>query len=118
MRRSFQKGLNCLHALLSCECAPEPMEMRLQTVNKPDLGLVILCATYTAHGRDAMRRKFSYVNDALERKVQRALGESMRKDDAARVIRSGLLHQSYFTIHPDGRVADRANKTVGFISKL
>lgn len=91
--------------------------MCLQTVNKPDGGFVLLCAAFTIHGREKMRKQFSYVNDAIENRVLRAVGYYQPKFAGERKGGAGLLHKATFSIYPDGCVADAGNRTVGFIQR-
>ncbi len=115
MRRVFQKGLDCLHQLFSCKCPAQPIPMTLHTLEKPSGSLVVLCAYYTVHGREALCAKFSYVNAAIVRRVQLACGYCV---PSAGSPKRGLLVKTTFLIHPEGQITDAVGRVVGFIDKF
>lgn len=117
MLRVFRKGLDCLHELLSCKCTPEPMVMTVRTAARPTADFIVLCAVMIAHGRPYLRGRFPYVDDALERRIQVATGYGLPRH-VVRTGKPGLSWRGNFLIHPDGRIADRDDRTVGQISKL
>lgn len=118
MRRVFAKGLDCLHLLLGCNCPPQPITMRLRTPFTPARSFAVLCAVYTAHGRAVLRERYPFVSDAMEKRIQLACGYCMPKHGIAPRSPRGLLVESSFTIHADGRVTDKDGEAIGHIAPL